>query len=125
MGDLVYPELSYTIVGLAYKIDNQVGYGFDEKTYADLFEKLLIKEKIDYKRELYAPILIDDQVVKKRYLDFLISDKIVVEFKVGNGDFKSAFNQLFQYLKINNLKLGLIIRFTKSGVKIKRVPNFM
>jgi len=30
---------------------------------------------------------------------------------------------LLDYLKGSNLKLGIIIRFTNDGVKVKRIPN--
>jgi len=125
MGELIYKELSYLIVGIAYKIDNNLGYGLHEKTYADLFEKEFINNHVSFERELYAPIIIDGQTVAKRFIDFLVSDKIVVEIKVGDNNYRSVFNQTLEYLKANSLKLGLIIRFKPSGVQIKRVVNFV
>ncbi len=125
MADLVYSELSYILVGIAYKIDNAVGSGLQEKTYCDLFEKELIKNKLKYKRELYCPIIIDGKVVKKRYLDFLIDDKIVVEIKVDRNNYRSVFGQVLEYLKLNSLKLGLIIRFEKDEAKVRRIVNFI
>lgn len=125
MKELIYKELSYKIVGLAYQIDNELGFGHNEKVYCDALEKLLIKHKIEYKRELYAPIIIEGEVIKKKYFDFVIDDKIIVEIKVGNYNYKPTCTQLFRYLKQSCLKLGLIIRFTKSGVQVKRIPNII
>jgi len=123
MDKLLYKDLSYKLCGLAFQIDNEIGFGQEEKVYADALEKLLQNEKIDYKRELYCPITIDSEVVKKKYLDFLIDDKIVIELKVSNYNYRDACSQLFKYLKNNNVKLGLIFRFTRNGVKVKRIPN--
>ena len=125
MQELLFKELSYKIVGLAFKIDNQIGYGQTEKVYADALEKLLIQEQLPYQRELYAPIKIDGQLVAKRYYDFLIDDKIIIEIKVGNYAYKEVCSQLFQYLKSNSYKLGLIIRFNRAGVSVKRIPNLI
>lgn len=125
MQELIYKELCYRITGLAFKIDNQIGFGQTEKVYCDAFEKLLIKEKIKYQREVYAPIKIDEELIAKRYLDFLIEDKIIVEVKVGNYAYKEVFSQLFQYLKLKKYKLGLIVRFNRSGVSVKRIPNLL
>ena len=83
----------------------------------------LSKKKITHKRELYAPIKIAGELVAKRYFDFLIDDKIIVEIKVGNYSYKKVCTQLFQYLKQEDYKLGLIIRFNKNGVTSKRIPN--
>ena len=121
---LIYPDISYQLIGLVYKIDNQIGFGFDEKTYANAFEILLNSENLPFQREYYCPITIDGLLVEKRYVDFLIDDKIIIEFKVGDHHYKEVCNQVFQYLKTCDLKLGLIVRFTKNGVKIKRIPRF-
>lgn len=125
METLIYKDLSYKINGLAFKIDNQIGFGQSEKVYCDALEKLFIKENIPYKRELYAPIKIDGELVAKRYFDFLVDDKIIVEVKVGDYSFKEVCSQLFRYLKQEDVKLGLIIRFNRTGVSIKRIPNIV
>ena len=125
MKELLYKDLSYKITGLAFKIDNQIGYGQPEKIYAAALEQLLIKEGIAFKREFYAPLKVDDQLVAKRYFDFLIDDKIIVEIKVGYYAYKEVCSQVYQYLKLSGLKLGLIIRFNRNGVEIKRIPNLI
>lgn len=123
MEDIIYKNLSYKIVGLAYEIFNSIGSELKEKIYANAFEELLIREKISYKREVYYPIKINDKVIGKGFFDLFIDNKIIVELKCGNQKYKEACNQLFQYLKMSDIKLGIIIRFTKDGVKIKRIPN--
>lgn len=57
------------------------------------------------------------------FLDFLIDDKIAVEIKVRREIYEIDWIQLLNYLKANSLKVGLLIVFTKYGVKIKRVAN--
>lgn len=125
MTELIYKELSYKIVGIAYDIDNQLGTGLDESVYSKAFEKLLMKNGIGYKKELYCPIKIDGEVIAKKYIDFLLEDKIVVELKVDNYRYKSVFAQILGYMKLNSIKLGLIIRFSRDGVNIKRVLNII
>jgi len=122
--ELIYKELSYKICGLAFKVDNLLGYGLREKIYADGLEELLKQSMISYKREVYYPIKIGQKTLVRRLFDFLIDDKIIVEIKVGDREYKDCCYQLFEYLKISKLKLGLIIRFTRDGVKIKRIPNY-
>jgi GxxExxY protein len=123
MTELLYKELCYKITGIAFEIHNTLGSGLKEKIYADAFEEIRKDEKINYKREVYSPIKIRGKIVVKNYFDFTIEDKLVVELKSGSDKYKEVCNQLFQYLKSSNLKLGLIIRFTKDGVKTKRIPN--
>lgn len=124
MAELIYKELSYQLTGFAFEIDNLVGYGQDEKTYSDAFEVLLKKNKINYQRELYFPITIEDKLLKKCFFDFLVDDKIIVELKANDINFKQVCAQVFKYLKASDKKLGLVYRFSKSGVRTKRIPNY-
>lgn len=123
MDDLIYKDLSYKLVGLTYEIFNKIGSELKEKIYGNAFEELLKREKLKFNREVYYPLKINDKVIGRNYFDFLVEDKIVIELKSGSQKYKEACNQLFEYLKSSNLKLGLIIRFTKDGVKVKRIPN--
>lgn len=56
-------------------------------------------------------------------MDFVIDNKIVVEFKVrprlGYIDIKQVLN----YLKVGGFKLAIIIYFTNSGIKYRRIVN--
>jgi len=122
MADLIYKELSFLLNGIAFKIDNELGFGQTEKVYGDAFEICLRKSNLSYEREKYYPIKIEDKIIAKRFIDFLVEDKVVVELKQGEDNYKKVCSQLFSYLKLNNLKLGLVIRFTKNGVRVKRIP---
>lgn len=95
-----------------------------KKIYADLFEEILKKKNISYEREKYLPLKIEGKTIIKKYVDFIIEGKIIIEIKQGEDNYRKVCRQLFEYLKANNLKLGLIIRFTKNGVKVKRIPCF-
>lgn len=43
--ELIYKELSYKLNGLAFEIDNKLGFGLSEKTYCNALEELLNKER--------------------------------------------------------------------------------
>ena len=66
----------------------------------------------------------DNKLIGKRILDFLVEEKIVVEIKKGNRFSKSHIDQVLEYLKINNLKLAILINFGSEGVMFKRIINF-
>lgn len=121
--DLIYKDLCYKLVGFAFEVQNTLGSGLKEKVYADAFEEVLKNENIRYAREYYYPIKIRDKTIARRFFDFLIEDKIIIELKVGADNYREVCNQIFEYLKASDLKLGLIFRFTKEGVKTKRIPN--
>jgi len=51
MKNLIYPELSYKIIGIAFKVFNDLGYGHQEKYFQRAMTLEFNKEKIKYERE--------------------------------------------------------------------------
>ena len=121
--DLLYPELSYQVVGILFDIFTELEYGYKENQYQKAVEVALKSLKLDYKRELPVKISYKGEFVTTVCLDFLIDSKIVLELKQGNRFNKKDIEQVYNYLKATKLKLGILARFTKSGVKFMRVVN--
>ena len=56
-------------------------------------------------------------------LDFLVFGKIILELKQKSFISAKNIDQLYKFLRATNLKLGLIITFTRDGIEYKRVVN--
>jgi GxxExxY protein len=121
--EVVYPQLSYQIVGCAYEVYNSLGKGFPGKYYQKALAIELKSKGIKIKEQVYFPLEFKEELIGKNYLDFLVDDKIIVEIKQGNHFSKGHFEQITRYLKVSNLKLGLLINFSSTGVQVKRVLN--
>jgi GxxExxY protein len=121
--DLLYPELSYKIVGCAYEVYNEIGDSHKERTYHNAMAVSFQKAGISAKSELYYPVKFGEVTVGKNYFDFLVDDQIVVELKTSDRFTKAHFDQLQNYLLVSNIKLGLLIAFCTKEVKFKRVLN--
>lgn len=121
--DLVYPELSYQIVGILFDVYNQLGPGHKEKYYQDAIVIAFNNHDIKFEREVYILIEYRTSKVGNYFLDFLVEGKLVLEIK--RGDYFPAGNikQVDTYLKATGLKLGILANFTNSGVKFKRIVN--
>jgi len=120
-----YPhsKLTEKIISLAFKVFNELGYGLPEKVYQKAFAVELKSSDISYKRECYGVIEYAGEVIGKYFLDFLIDDKVAIEFKVRNEIYHSHVSQLLNYIKAKHLQIGLLIVFSKDGVKLKRLVN--
>jgi len=123
MGELYYKELSYEIVGLAFEVYNNLGYGYREKLYHRGFAEELINKKFNFKREVPITLKYKDKIIGKYFIDFIVENKVVIEFKVANDFYTKDIKQLISYLKATGLKLGILIIFTKDGVKYRRIVN--
>ena len=121
--EIVYKELSYKINGLLYEVHNELGRFCNEKQCADLFEKKLILNKIKYQRELILPVSFDGEKKGRNRIDFLIEDKIIVEFKNKRIIARDDYNQIKRYLKSLDKKLGLLVNFNDKYLKPRRILN--
>ena len=121
--NLIYPELSYKLTGLFFKIHNQSGRFCREKQYSDVIENLLKENKINYKREFELSNLAKD-IIKGNRVDFMIEDKILVDVKAKKFITKEDYFQMQRYLQASNYQLGLIVNFRNIHLKPKRVINY-
>lgn len=120
---LVYPDLSYKLIGIAFKVYNQLGYGYSEKHYQRAYTYGLTAERLSFIRERQVKIMYDGQCVGKYFLDFIVEDKIVVELKVASQFKYRYLRQVLEYLNETNKKLAILIYFTKSGIRYRRIIN--
>jgi len=121
--NIVYPELSYKLVGLAFEIYNELGPGYQEKYYQRAYEIALQENALDFKREEFVPLTYKGNDIGRYFIDFVVDEKIVVEFKVGSSVRRGDIRQVFGYLKSKNLKLGIIVVVKSDGVTYKRIVN--
>ena len=121
--DIVYKDLSYQIVGSAFKVSNELGYGFPEKIYQDALAKELITAGIPFAREVHIPILYKGEKLAAYFADFIVEDKIILELKSVPKLQYSYFKQVLPYLKSSGKKLGILLYFTRNGVRYRRVLN--
>jgi len=120
---IIYPELSFKIIGIAFKVFNSLQYGHQEKYYQKAFEIELNNQKIKYEKEKEISLNYDDQKIGKYYLDFLIEEKIIIELKVLSSYRYKNIRQVLEYLKETNKKLAILIYFTQDGIRYRRIVN--
>ena len=89
--DLVYPELSYKIVGCAFEVFKSLGYGHPEKVYQKAMAILFDKKEIPYTKEEYIPIKFQGVLLRKQFIDFVVEAKVVVELKKSFHFSKSTY----------------------------------
>lgn len=121
--DLIYSKECYLIMGLIFEVYNELGYGYKEAHYEEAIANKFRKNKIPFKRQLRAKLKCEGREIGIYIIDFLVFGKIVIELKQKNYFSKREIDQLYSYLKVTNLKLGLLVYFTKQGIRYKRIVN--
>lgn len=121
--ELIYPDLSYKIIGVVFDIFNELGYGYQEKYYQKAIAKSFNHLSITYKEQIPYAIKFKGEIIGRYFLDFLIDNKIILEIKKETNFRRHNIQQVVGYLRKTNLKLGILVNFTKDGVKFKRILN--
>ncbi len=119
---LIYPELSYQIVGCCFATHNALGRFSRERQYADYLENELKNKNIPFKRE-YEIQLDTLNITSRNRVDFIIDDKIILELKAKRVVEKEDYYQIQRYLQSAGFQLGFIINFRNTYLKPQRVIN--
>lgn len=123
MTKLVYPQLSYKIVGVLYKVHSELVGSYQEKYYQRAVKIALKNESISFEREIAVDLTYKGNKIGKYFLDFLVEDKIILELKTKPRFAKEDFRQVRAYLKAKKLKLGILANFRGNKLIYKRVLN--
>ena len=119
-------EIAAQIVDAAYQIHVKLGPGLFESVYEVVLAHELKKRGLQVERQV--PIAIEYEEIKFDEgfrADVIVENKVIIELKsiesLGNVHKK----QLLTYLKLTNMKLGLLINFGESLIKdgIVRIVN--
>ncbi|MCE2962749.1 MAG: GxxExxY protein [Chitinophagales bacterium] len=119
-------EISSKIIGAAIEVHKQLGPGLLESAYETCLYYELKQLNFDVKQQLALPVYYKEVKLDAGYrIDLLVEDKVIIELKSVDelADIHTA--QLLTYLKLKDLKLGLLINFNSVRVidGVKRIVN--
>lgn len=123
---IVENEISQLIIGCAIKVHTALGPGLLESAYEECLYYELVKEGLKVEKQKALPLIYEEIKLEVGYrLDLIVEDKVIIEIKACEGLNDVHLAQVLTYLKLSNVKLGLLINFNVTKVKdgIKRVVN--
>ena len=122
MGQLVYKEEAFLIIGKCMEVNRHLGGGFSEIVYKDALEFEFNENGIFYEREKEYLVYYKGNLLKHKFCaDFIVLDKIILEVKCAVSISDEHIAQTINYLKVSDNKLGLIINFARGKMEYKRV----
>ena len=119
-------ELSRVIVDSAYRIHTTLGPGLLESVYESVFAHELKKRGCQVWVQRAIPVIYDEVKLDLGFrADIIVNNKVVIEVKSVESISPVHAKQLRTYLRLMDLKLGLLINFNVNLIKdgITRVVN--
>ena len=115
--------LTSKVLGLAFEVHTQLGAGLLESTYETCLFHEIIEAGIKVERQKKLPIIYKGSKLDPDYrLDLLIDDRLIIELKSVEALLPVHSAQILTYMKLSNIKYGLLLNFNVASLKygIKR-----
>ena len=119
-------EISSKIIGAVIEVHKQLGPGLLESTYETCLAYELKQMGLDVKQQQALPVVYKEVKLDAGYrIDLLVENKVIIEIKSVEALADIHTAQLLTYLKLKDLKLGLLINFNSVRVidGLKRILN--
>jgi GxxExxY protein len=121
---LLYPELSYRVLGCCFAVYNCLGSHYREAVYHKALEVELTRQEIGFESKKPIDLSYHGICIGQYELDLIIERSIILELKAVEVFHPQHLAQLIQYLEITGLKLGMLINFGNiGGLSYRRVPH--
>lgn len=119
-------ELSRVIYNQGVRIHTELGPGLLERVYEECLYRELMSKGLSVERQKEVPIKYKgDEIGIGFKADLIVNNKVLIELKSVEEIHPVHLAQTLTYLKMTNLKLGMLINFNVGSFNqgIKRVIN--
>ena len=118
---LVEEELTRSIIGCAMEVLNHLGHGLLEKPYENALAVELAIQHIPFEQQPRFDVTYKETKVGEYIPDLIVDSCVVVDAKTIDRITDHELGQMINYLKITQLRIGLILNFKRSKLEWKRV----
>jgi GxxExxY protein len=122
-GDLDLNGLSEGIIGCAIEVHRELGPGLLESVYETALCIELKASAIDFKRQVGIPLYYKGELISEHRPDLIVADRIVVEIKSIARFDPIHTAVMLTYLRVAQLRLGLLLNFNTPYLRhgVRRV----
>jgi GxxExxY protein len=119
-------EIAKQVVDAAFKIHTTLGPGLLESVYESVLAYELQQRGLLVVRQQAVPVVYEAVQLEEGFrADLIVEGKVIVELKSVEVIAPVHKKQVLTYLRLTNLKLGLLINFGEALIKdgITRILN--
>ncbi|HET7632455.1 MAG TPA: GxxExxY protein [Gemmatimonadaceae bacterium] len=108
---LIEGELTESIIGCFFRVYRALPRGCREHLYALALQRELTDAGLSVEREKHIMVYYRGQPLARQKLDMVVNGKVIVEIKASVRLPSDANTQVFGYLAVTNLEVGLLLHF--------------
>ncbi|MGF1670223.1 MAG: GxxExxY protein [Balneolaceae bacterium] len=119
-------EISTIIVNTCFQIHKKLGPGLLESVYEEILFYELCNMGLEVERQKTIPVVWKGLNMNHGFrADLILNKKVIIEIKSVEAISSVHMKKVLTYLKLLNIKLGLLVNFNESLIKhgIKRIVN--
>jgi GxxExxY protein len=108
---LKHNQVTGKIIDAFFQVYNKMGYGFQEKVYANSMRIASRKMGLNAVPQAEINVYYEGELVGEYYADLLVEDCVIVELKAVRDLSDEHEAQLLNYLKATKYEVGLLMNF--------------
>ncbi len=119
-------DIAKILVDIFLNVHKKLGPGLLESVYEEVICYELKQAELNYLRQQGIRVMYDDVAMDLGFrADIIVENKVIIEIKSIDTIAPVHNKQLLTYLKLSNIKLGLLVNFNVELIKdgIKRLVN--
>ena len=119
-------KIATAIVDTCFKIHTTLGAGLFESVYEEILFYELREAGFQVTRQKAIPVIWKELKMEIGFrADLIVNNKVIIEIKSVEHVLPVHKKQLLTYLKLTDLKLGLLVNFNEALIKkgITRIVN--
>ena len=111
-------EISKVVLDAAFRVHSALGPGLLESVYEAALTHELRKYGLEVETQVPIPVVYDGVKLAIGFrLDVLVENKVILELKSCENLVPIHSKQLLNYLRLSDLKLGLLFNFNVESLK--------
>ena len=119
-------EIATIIVDCCFKIHTTLGPGLLESVYEEILCYEIQNRKLSFNRQKGIAVVYENIKMDLGFrAGIIVENKVIIEIKSVETITQVHPKQLLTYLRLTNLKLGLLVNFNEALIKngIQRIVN--
>ena len=118
-----YSELTGVILGCCFDVMKELGPGFLEKVYKNALLIAMKQKGLQVQVEQPYEVIFRGKIIGRYNADLVVNQTVIVEAKCCDSLIAEHQAQLFNYLTVSGLPIGLLVNFRRRKLEWKRLQS--